>query len=71
MDSVNEVLRMPYSIVEPPPCATVDSGTNYISGVARLDDRLLIPIDLSRLIDDSVNILSDNTEKAAYIKTKG
>lgn len=54
VDSVNEVLRIPHSIVEPPPNVTIDSGANYITGVARLEDRLLILLDLASLVGDSV-----------------
>ncbi|MEZ5360713.1 MAG: chemotaxis protein CheW [Candidatus Zixiibacteriota bacterium] len=63
VDSVNEVLRIPNSIVEPPPNVTVDAGADYITGVARLEDRLLILLDLGKLVGDTVNQMSDVTEE--------
>lgn len=49
VDSVSEVLRIPANTVEPPP---VVSGleSEYISGVGKLQDRLLILLDLNRLL---------------------
>jgi len=65
VDSVNEVLRIPSSIVEPPPNVTVDSGANYITGVARLEDRLLILLDLRKLIGETNQVLEEITDSAA------
>jgi len=62
VDSVNEVLRIPNSIVEPPPNVTVDSGADYITGVARLDDRLLILLDLGRLVGETTQIMTEMQE---------
>jgi len=65
VDSVNEVLRIPNSIVEPPPNVTVDSGADYITGVARLEDRLLILLDLSRLVGDTTAKVNEMAEEVA------
>jgi purine-binding chemotaxis protein CheW len=62
VDSVNEVLRIPNSIVEPPPNVTVDSGADYITGVARLEDRLLILLDLGKLIGETHHVIEEMTE---------
>ncbi len=51
VDQVNEVLRVDNSVVEPAPSLVtnkVDSA--YIDGVGKLDDRLLILLDLSKLL---------------------
>jgi purine-binding chemotaxis protein CheW len=64
VDSVNEVLRIPSSIVEPPPHVTVDSGADYITGVARLEDRLLILLDLGKLIGETARMMEENSEMA-------
>jgi len=49
VDEVSEVLRIQSNTVEPPP---VVSGieSEYIKGVGKLDDRLLILLDLDKLI---------------------
>jgi len=51
VDSVSEVLRLPASTIEPPPEIVTGINSEYIKGVAKLEDRLLIFLDLSRVID--------------------
>jgi len=49
VDSVSEVLRMPAGTVEPPPhLGKVHQA--YVAGVGKLDDRLLILLDVDRLM---------------------
>ncbi|GAB6059969.1 chemotaxis protein CheW [Desulfonatronum parangueonense] len=50
VDSVSEVLRIPASTVEPPPPIISGIESEYISGVGKLADRLLILLDLDRLL---------------------
>lgn len=50
VDSVSEVLRLPSDTIEPPPEIAAGVNSEYIKGVAKLDDRLLIFLDLSRVI---------------------
>jgi len=50
VDSVSEVLRIPASTVEPPPPVVSGMESEYISGVGKLEDRLLILLDLDRLL---------------------
>jgi purine-binding chemotaxis protein CheW len=52
VDSVSEVLRIPSSTVEAPPrLGKVER--EYVSGVGKLNDRLLILLDLERLMSES------------------
>ncbi len=51
VDSVSEVLRIPVSTIEPPPEIATGANAEYIQGVAKMDERLLIFLDLSRVID--------------------
>lgn len=51
VDSVSEVLRFPAGTIEPPPEIVTGANSEYIKGVAKLDDRLLIFLDLSKAID--------------------
>ncbi len=61
VDSVSEVLRIPSHTVEPPPPVVAGLESEYISGVGKLEDRLLILLDLNRLLSsreqDMVNQL--------------
>lgn len=49
VDKVNEVLRVPGSIVEPPPPMVCGIDSEYVQSVGKLEDRLLILLDLGRL----------------------
>ncbi len=58
VDSVSEVLRIPASTVEPPPPVVAGMESDYISGVGKLQDRLLILLDLDRLLsNEDLNVL--------------
>ncbi|SMP76787.1 purine-binding chemotaxis protein CheW [Desulfonatronum zhilinae] len=60
VDSVSEVLRIPANTVEPPPTIISGIESEYISGVGKLADRLLILLDLDRLLSKGEqNLLTD------------
>lgn len=50
VDSVSEVLRISTDIVEPPPSMTYSVSSEFIWGIAKLEDRLIILLDMDRLI---------------------
>ena len=51
VDSVEEGLRVPRSAIEPPPPSVgAMAGAEFTQGVGRINDRLLILVDLSRLL---------------------
>lgn len=50
VDSVSEVLRIPANTIEPPPPVVSGLDSEYIRGVGKLDDRLLILLDLEKLL---------------------
>ena len=56
VDSVSEVLRLPMDIVEPPPPMSSDISSNFIKGVAKLEDRLIILIDIDKLLGEAVEV---------------
>lgn len=49
VDRVHEVLRISRDIVEPAPAMVCSIESDFIAGVGRLEDRLLILLDLQRL----------------------
>jgi len=53
VDAVSEVLRIPAGTVDPAPPMAVGVSAEYIKGIAKLEDRLLILIDMDRLIEKS------------------
>ena len=50
VDGAQQVLKVPLSRIEPPPEEVVAGGGDYIRGVAKLDDRLIILVDLVRIL---------------------
>lgn len=52
VDAVSEVLRIKESTVEPPPPVVAGIGSEYMRGVGKLEDRLLILLDLDKLLDE-------------------
>jgi len=52
MDAVREVIRVERSVIEPPPELAIGIDADYLSGVAKLDDRLLILLDVERVLAD-------------------
>jgi purine-binding chemotaxis protein CheW len=65
VDRVNEVLRIPSKIVEPPPSMVCGLDSEYVQGVGKLDDRLLILLDLGRLFGSGELEATDALSAAA------
>ncbi len=60
VDSVNEVLRISSSITEPPPPMVAGIDSEYITAVGKLDDRLLILLDLEKVLSgEELNVLEN------------
>jgi purine-binding chemotaxis protein CheW len=63
VDSVSEVLRIPADTVEPPP-RLGKAEREYVSGVGKLDNRLLILLDVDRMLSDSEGEISGQSQPA-------
>jgi len=50
VDAVNAVLRIPRSVTEPPPPMVAGIGSECITAIGKLEDRLLILLDLERVL---------------------
>jgi len=50
VDSVTEIVRIPTAAIEPPPAMVAQISGVYLTGLGRLDDRLIIILDLSRVL---------------------
>ena len=60
VDSVSEVLRLPSEVVDPTPPIVTGVEAEYLSGVGRLENRLIILLDLNRLLTrEEKNILTE------------
>lgn len=53
VDEVTEVLRLSSEAVEPPPPVIGGITAEYLTGVGKLDNRLLILLDLTRILTDA------------------
>ena len=52
VDAVTQVMRINRDQIQPPPLSVLAVAHQYISGLARLDDRLLIILEIERLFDE-------------------
>lgn len=50
VDAVSEVLRVPEEAIEPPPPMVTSVDTSYIQGIAKINDHLVILLDLARVL---------------------
>ncbi|WP_404809818.1 chemotaxis protein CheW [Mesobacillus jeotgali] len=58
VDGANDVIDIPTSLIEPPPEVVGIAAEGFIDGVANLDKRLLILIDLNKILEsDEVKAL--------------
>ncbi len=53
VDDVDEVLTLPAGSVQPPPPAAVAIDSDYLLGVARYSERLLILLDLDKVLSET------------------
>ncbi len=60
VDGVSEVLRTQDQAIEPPPPMVSTINTLFITGIVKLDNRLVILLDLARVLD-----LAEQSELAA------
>jgi len=51
VDRITQVLRVPHDRVEPPPHTIAAAEAEYLRGVARLEDRLVILLNLARVLE--------------------
>jgi len=50
VDAASEVMKVPESEVEPPPPVFDEADVNYVTGLGKLHGRLIILIDLSKVL---------------------
>lgn len=65
VDSTSEVLKLKEEQVEPPPADLLQDGeSTYITGIARLNERLIILVDLKKVLaTGGLRRLSELTER--------
>lgn len=64
VDAVSEVLRLPESTIEPAPEIATSIDSEYIRGVAKLEDRLLIFLDLSKVFSQQERAVMNQIQQS-------
>lgn len=62
VDAVEEVLRIPRSAIEPAPGIATSTASDYIQGVAKVEDRLLLLLDISKIaveVDERIEMAGE------------
>jgi hypothetical protein len=76
VDAVTEVLRVPNSAIDTPSSMVMQGNADYLRGIAKLADRLIILLDLSKLLSSKADVeeisrvLSESARETAG-KTEG
>jgi purine-binding chemotaxis protein CheW len=67
VDGASQVPKIPVSRIEAAPEEVVERGGDYIRGVAKLDDRLIILVDLERLLAHELRAAAANRPSAGEV----
>ncbi|GAB4133223.1 MAG: chemotaxis protein CheW [Thermogutta sp.] len=59
VDAVSEVLRINKDQIAPPPPTVAGLGREYLTGLVKLDKRLLILLDIERILDEQDGSFGD------------
>lgn len=59
VDAVSEVLRISEDQVTPPPPAVSGLGREYLTGLVRMEERLLAMLDIDKIIIDEPSVLEE------------
>jgi purine-binding chemotaxis protein CheW len=72
VDSASEVLKIPSDAVEPPPAVFQDGGLNCVTGLGKVSGRLVVLLDMSRLLapESLLQQKSENGEKKPAAKAE-
>ena len=71
VDSATEVLKIPIQDVEPPPAAFQEGGLNCVTGLGKVDGRLVVLLDMSKLLaPESLQVKSEPGEKKTVPKAE-
>lgn len=60
VDAVTETVRLPESAIEPPPSSIAGLRADYLAGVGKFDDRLLILLEVDKILTSAEKIQLQN-----------
>ncbi len=64
VDSASEVLKIPAADVEPPPSVFQEGGLNCVSGLGKVKGRLVVLLDMNRLLAPGSLLSAERTKKS-------
>jgi purine-binding chemotaxis protein CheW len=64
VDSASEVLKIPAADVEAPPSAFQEGGLNCVSGLGKVNGRLVVLLDMSKLLAPGSLLSAERTKKS-------
>jgi purine-binding chemotaxis protein CheW len=64
VDAVQEVLSMPLKNMEPPPAAATGRNAEFIAGMGKAGDRLIIFLDITKILSKQERSALEEAEKA-------
>lgn len=67
VDSVLEVLRIPVDSIEPPPAMVDGVDVAYLRGIALWDGRMIILLNLQKILDEREKVSLGEAEAAAEV----
>ena len=70
VDAVTEVLRLSSDAVEPPTGVIVSADSDYLLGIAKLESRLIILLDLQRALSNMEQQMDSYTDSAMHMDSK-
>ena len=68
VDSVKEVLRLDSTVIQPPPSRVAGTRTDLIKGVGKIDERLLIVLNLEKILTTEERIALEEVTLNESIK---
>ena len=72
VDSASEVLKIPADAVEAPPAVFQEGGLNCVTGLGKVNGRLVVLLDMSKLLAPaSLQATSEPAEKKTAAKAEG
>ncbi len=61
VDSASEVLKIPAAEIEPPPAVFQDGGLNCVTGLGKMNGRLIVLLDMNKLLDFRAAVATPNS----------
>jgi purine-binding chemotaxis protein CheW len=64
VDAVTEVSRIPSSSIEPPSTVITTNDSEYLTGIAKSDEKLIILLDIAKVISDSEQVQLNEVQQS-------